>query len=328
MKTTTVPAAPSFVRSVAAVALHGTNEKAAEFARDRLGDPIAARWIERSLTSTEDIPVPQTTEFLAWIAPQTVLGRLTRARRVPFHSAAALVTSSAAFAWVTNGQAAPVKRMTAEPASLPRRTAAGIVALSSELLRGAPGTEEAIRDVLRNGLVEFLDTALLDPAADGSLAFGAPSSAATGDPAADLRGIVADAAGALGTLSGVVLVMSEAVAFAIATQVPGAFPAGVDGGLFGVVPVLLSAAAGTTVAAVHMPSVIYADDGEIEFESSRHAALEMSEAPSHDSATPNGAELVSMWQTNARALKVSRVLNFSAPHPGAVHVLTGADYLA
>jgi hypothetical protein len=137
---------------------------------------------------------------------------------------------------------------------------------------------------------------------------------------------VAAIAGELGTLAGVVVVMSEVVAFQAAAAAPGLFPQGVAGGIYGLVPVLLSETAEDNLVAVHQRSVLYADDGGLEFDSSGQAALETSEEPAHDSSTPTPAQLVSMWQSNSRALKVSRTINFELVREGAAQVVEGADY--
>jgi hypothetical protein len=59
---------------------------------------------------------------------------------------------------------------------------------------------------------------------------------------------------------------------------------------------------------------------------SSEASLEMESAPTHDSVTPTGVELVSMWQTNSVAIRAERWINWKRRRTAAVAVISGVNY--
>src|SRR5690606_30127686 len=119
------------------------------------------------------------------------------------------------------------------------------------------------------------------------------------DPENDLRELVGTISESAKGLDGVSLVMSGATAFGIALEMSSAaFPRGVEGGLFGILPTVLSDSAEDRIVAVHAPSVLFAEDNQMAVDVSRSATLQMDSDPS------TGAQsLVSMFQSNAVALR-------------------------
>src|SRR5690606_27278109 len=100
----------------------------------------------------------------------------------------------------------------------------------------------------------------------------------------------------------------------------------VNGLYAGLVPLIPSSAAGTTLIAVRAPDVLYADDGEVAIQSAGHATVEMeSGSLVQDATVGTGTTMVGLWQNNLAGLKVIRTLNWSAA-AGAVHAIEGADY--
>lgn len=272
-----------------------------------------------------DAVTPGAAEFLGLLRAQTIIGRLAT-RGVPFRTPVVKRTGGGLFMWRGAVGAKTVTSVEYGKTRLIERTAAGIVVLTRELLN-ASGAENDVRRELTDGLVAFHDSAFIDPSvaevadvSPASITYGADPISSTGDAGEDLRELVAAIQSALETLAGVVLVMSEATAWGIATTVPGAFPQGVTGGLFGLLPVVLSAAAGQNIVAVHQPSIIVAE-GALRVDMATDAALEMAATPG------TGAQaLVSLWQTNSIALRVERTINWEVAREGAVQYVSGADY--
>lgn len=338
----------AFIEHVVGTALlRATSTTAGPDFRTRFGDraPVIQRAVAAHTSgesTTAPLLAPGTSSFLALVTPRTVFGRLTRASRAPFHTGVAAGVAASAMQWRAEGAPFPLGRFAWQKVSLPRRSAGGIVVLSRDVLRDASaGAEIAIETTLRDALVKFTDASLLDPTADAtparpaSITYGATTLVASGVDGeaarADLLALIGLLSESLATLDGVVLILSEANAVGLAALLnPGgtsAFPdIGAAGGtLFGL-PVIVSSVAGDQVVALHAPSLLVADRGELTIEVSEHAALEMSATPAHDASTPTPAELVSLWQTDSVGLLVQRWLNFELTRPDAVAVLTGAQY--
>lgn len=322
-----------FVRTATALAVGRSPGEASRFAERWRDTPGVADYLKRAavgsvgLDDADGLVLPGTAEFLNLVRPRTIIGRLGRLRRVPFNRGAALAVGGATFAWTTDGRPAPVGRVTFERASLPEATATGIVVLTEDLAKqSTPAAESVVREEMIAGLAEFLDEQFIDPAiapepevSPGSITNGAPSTASAGDPATDLAALLAG----FDTLDGVAILASERSAIAFAHALPaGAYGAGM---LYGFLPLIISSAVGDRLVAVHAPSILLADDGQMAVESARHATIQMDDAP----PTPvEAGPLVSLWQTNSTALKVSRTVNWERARADAVHVITGADYSA
>lgn len=78
------------------------------------------------------------------------------------------------------------------------------------------------------------------------------------------------------------------------------------GGIFEGLPAIVSQYVGNQLVLVNAPDVYLADEGGVAVDMSSEASLEMESAPTHDSVTPTGVELVSMWQTNSVAIRAER----------------------
>jgi hypothetical protein len=319
--------ASEFVRSAAALALSKSRAGAAKLAAERWPRTGIAEALQRAATTPTTTAsggtalLPGTAEFLGLVNPRTVAGRLTRLRRVPLVDGIAVATTTPTFAWIKEGSPVPAGRLEWTPASLPPRKAGGIVVTSNELLTlPSPAAERLFRNELVDGVVKFTDTKFLSAdaaVADTSpagIANGATSVASAGDAATDLAVLL----GGFDSLENVAVVASEKSAIALAGQ--GAFR---DGKLFGVVPVVLSSAAGNRLIAVDQARVLFGDEGGIEVDSASQAAIQMDTTPTDP---PDAATVFQpLWQQNLVAIKVLRWLNWLAL-PGAVRVITGVTY--
>ncbi|MPM89212.1 hypothetical protein SDC9_136320 [bioreactor metagenome] len=105
----------------------------------------------------------------------------------------------------------------------------------------------------------------------------------------------------------------------------------VTGGTFEGLPVVLSTnVPGTPVAGFDMVLAVQNEillaEGGLTVDASREASLEMDTAPVHDSKTPTPAELVSLWQTGAMAIKAIRGITWTRRRPTAVYRISAAKY--
>jgi hypothetical protein len=69
--------------------------------------------------------------------------------------------------------------------------------------------------------------------------------------------------------------------------------------------------------------VYLADDGSVTVDASEQASIEMNDAPTSNAGTPTGASLVSMWQTNAIALRAERFIWWGLRRSGAIQWIDG-----
>ena len=274
----------------------------------------------------ELVTEPATAELLNLLRARTVLGRLEGIRRVPFRTPVVTRTGGGIFSWTGPAGAKAVSVLEHDKTTLVPLTASGIIVLTKELLAAGEGEEDAQRE-LQDGLVAFHDSSFIDPTEEGtpgsvpaSITSGATAIPSSGSAAEDVTTLAGAIVDAIDTLEGVTFIMSSTTAFGIATTTAGAFPQGVAGGLFGISPVLLSAAAEDNLVAIHGASVLLAE-GALEIESARHAALQLRDDPA-----AGAHDLVSLWQTNSRAIRVEREIAWELGREGAVQVVTGASY--
>jgi hypothetical protein len=89
------------------------------------------------------------------------------------------------------------------------------------------------------------------------------------------------------------------------------------------VPVVQSASAKGDVILLDAGLLAFTDGG-IDIVPSGEATLEMTDAPVGDILAPTApAQLVSLWQANATAFRLSQYLNWALANPAAVGVVTG-----
>jgi HK97 family phage major capsid protein len=281
-------------------------------------------------------------EFLELLRPATLLGRIPGLRRVPFNISMPSQTAGGTYSWVGEGAAKPVTRPTYATVTLGMAKAAGIIVITKELARSSvPSAQAAVRDEMIAGMQQYLDNQFVDPAvaavsnvSPASITNGVSATSASGDTTDDYRSDINALIGTFATanmpLNGVVLLMSEARAWAIGGLVnevgAPAFPGlGVGGGSLRGVQIVASNAAALEdlIVAVHAPSVLLADDGGVEIDASEEASLQMDSAP--DNPTTASTVLVSLWQRNLIALRAERFINWAKARTGAVAVL---DYSA
>lgn len=285
-------------------------------------------------------------EFVEYLRPQLILGKMSGFRRVPFNVRFPTQTGGSTVGWVGEGAAKPVSKLQFSSGSLGFAKAAGIVIITQELARfSSPSAELLVRDDLASQMRYFLDQQFIDPGVaavantnPASVLNGATNvrqAAAVWSSAAnvetDVKALLqtfADNEIELDSSAYWVMTPSTALALSMIRTTGGenfAYPGlTINGGVFFGIPVITSNAvphsvsAGAIVALVKANEIFLADDDQIAIDVSQEASLQMDSAPSQTSATPTASSVVSMFQTNSLAIRAERIINWARRRTYAV----------
>lgn len=283
-------------------------------------------------------------DFVEYLRPRTLVGRIPGLRSVPFNVPLVGQTSGGAGYWVGEGQAKPLTQWAYGTNILQPLKVANIAVITEELLkRASVAADTMIRDELVRALQERLDIDFVDPA-KAAVAGVSPASitnsvtgiASSGNDAAAVRAdIAALMAGFLAAnnvpSTGVYLMRTDTALMLSMMQNPlgqTEFPGvGMQGGTFMGLPALVSDYVPSgTVILVNASDVYFADEGGFDLAMSREASLQMDNAPTMNSTTPTATATVSMFATNSVAFRAERHLNWAKRRPGAVQMLTGVNW--
>jgi HK97 family phage major capsid protein len=276
-------------------------------------------------------------EFMALLRPQTILGKVPNLKHVPFRALVPKQTGGGTYAWVGQSNPKPATALQFGTVSLGITKIAGIVTLTTELVRlSSPSAEELVRNDMIAGIAGFMDHQFIDPAVaptgvnPASITNGIAGVPATADPLADLTALIEAFANANLSLSQATFIMSEVNAFALSTRFysTGAreFPdLTLNGGSIFGVPVVTSQTAAQWIILVYGPGILYADDGGVTIDVSMEASVQMNSTPD-DPATATTV-LVSLWQNNLVGLRAERFCNWTRGRDEGVAYLTGAHYV-
>jgi HK97 family phage major capsid protein len=284
---------------------------------------------------------PMQDEFLDLLRPETILGKVSGFKRVPFNVSVPIQTGGGTYAWVGEGAPKPVGNLQFSSTTLGIAKAAGIIVISEELAKiSSPSAEAVVRNDMIRGMAQYLDQQFIDPTvaavtnvSPASITNGANGFATAGTSAdnarTDIKRAITLFTASLLSVSEAVLIMSEANAFALSTALStNSMPIypnlTAKGGTILGVPVITSQTAGSVVALVHAPSILFADDGGVNIDVSREASLEMNTTPTSPVAA--GTVLVSLWQQNLIGLRAERFINWKRARTTAV-VYTTATYV-
>jgi HK97 family phage major capsid protein/HK97 family phage prohead protease len=292
-------------------------------------------------------------EFIEFLRPRTLLGRIQGWRSVPFNVRVGGSSGGTSGYWVGQGIAIPVSKATSTSVSLGITKVAGLTVITKELaMLSSPSAEMMVRNDLARELQQTADTALIDPNNGGdtnvkpaSLTYAATPRAASGTDyaafKADWKAISTNFYAAHIPLEGAVVVMTEELAEALSLMVtslgnpqfPGMTPTG--GTLLGR-QVFTSQAAAITgspdfsqlLILIQPGEVFLADDGGASVEASDQVSIEMDDGPSsQSSATATGASVVSMFQTESIAIKAVRHVNWTKARSQACQYIRTAAYV-
>lgn len=334
---------------------------AADFAKQRFPDQPELEMIIRAAVasgSTTDTtwasPLVQldnlASEFIDFLRPATILGRIPGLRSVPFNIKIPRATAGASLGWVGEGSPKPISSLAFDSIELRFAKAAGIVVLNDELIRfSRPNADVLVRDDLVKALAMFLDDQFVDPSVAAVTGVN-PASVTNGVTAIVASGTTADAFrtdfGLMLTefleanlsVDGLVLLMksTRAAKLGLMRNSLGIkeFPdINAKGGSIEGFPVITSEGVpaqgdsptdGDLIIGIVAPEVLLADEGGIEVDSSREASLQMDSAPD----SPQSATTVyqSLWQTNKTAIKVERIINWAKRRAEAVQYIASAKY--
>ena len=354
-----VPKGTAFTRYVALLALSKGNIMQAEvLANNHFKDtPEVAQVLKTAVAagSTTDTtwagPLVQyndmTSEFIELLRPQTILGRLDRVRRVPFNIRIPRQTAGTSGTFVGEGSPSPVKKLDFDNITLPWAKASTIVVITAELAKlSNPSAEALVRQDLIDGLAQYLDKRLIDPAYPGvsnvspaSLTNGVTPTQSTGATLAALDANVRTvmttfADNELGLSSGV-WVMSASMAIRLSmmrtNQDFKAFPElSVNGGTFYGLPVVVSnnvVGSGSPgdqyLVLIDQSNILLADDGQLMIDVSTEASVEMNDAPAGGATS-----LRSLWQNGLMGVKCDRWIYWTKRRSTAVQFIDKAQSYA
>jgi HK97 family phage major capsid protein/HK97 family phage prohead protease len=283
-------------------------------------------------------------EFIELLRPATILGRMTAVRRVPFNIRIPRQTSGITGSFVGEGAPTPVNKLAFDNILLPWSKASTIVVLTEELVRlSNPSAEALVRQDLIDGIAQFLDKRLVDPAFPGvanvspaSLTFGVTPREASGATLAaidaDVGFLMAQFANNELALTTGVWVMSAQLAITLSllrtNQDAPAFPGlSMNGGTFYGLPVVVSnnvAPSGSPgdqhLILVDQREVLLADDGQMMIDMSTEASLQLNDAPS-----AGAQSLVSLWQNGLMGVKIDRWIYWTKRRSAAVQFIDAAQ---
>ncbi len=269
------------------------------------------------------------TEFFDAVREASIVGRIGSLRRVPLRVPLVSATGSSAAFWTGEGKARPVTSSTFSRASLDSLILSAVVVVTKELLASSdPAAETAIRRDMLRAAVEGMDRQFIDPAISGvagispaSVTNGITPIAATADPAADLKALIADFSGDLATAAFVTTPELGAALSGAERPYVGAR----GGELLGVECVTSRYVPAGIIALVDAASIALGE-GDASFMSSGQGTVEMEDAPIGDATTGTGTTLVSMFQNRLEGIKLQREINWQRVRAGAVSLITGASY--
>jgi hypothetical protein len=288
-------------------------------------------------------------DFIAMIYPNTVLGKLSGVRKIPLHTRVPRQTSSSTIGWVGEGSPAPVTKLSLDTVTFDRFSVQAIIVSTVELVRlSSPDAEGVIRSDLAAATIAMLDRSLLDPTAAGeagvspaSITNGAANFAASGTNLtalrADLRRLFNSVFDAGIELTAPCLITSRQQCLSLALMDQEfCRDVTVNGGMLAGVPLISSSSSpsstDTSSPPVTTSEIILVDaaellvnaNDEIIINSSGQSTLQMDSFP--DSPSTGSTVLVSLWQNNLAAWKVTKPANWKMRRAGAVARITGANY--
>lgn len=292
-------------------------------------------------------------EFVEYMRPMTVIGRIPGLRNVPFNIRVPRQTSGGAAYWVGEGQPKPLTSFAFDTITMRFTKIANIAVLTDEVVRfSTPAVDAIVRDQLAAALVQQMDTDFLDPANSGttdvkpaSITNGISATASSGTTADDVRTDVVALLNKFATnnipTDGLVWIGNDTTRTVLEVMMNAMgqpeFP-GIDNGrLFGrpYISTQVIAASGspaTSILVLLRPQdILIADDGRVNVDASREASLQMLDNPTNavssgSPSAPTATTMVSMFQTNAMALRAEREINWTRARTAAVQYLSGVAY--
>lgn len=288
-------------------------------------------------------------DFIEFLRPQTILGKIAGLRRVPFNIRMPRQTTGGSASWVGEGKPKPVTSFAFDNVTLKWTKLATISVITDELARfSTPSAEAIIRDQLANALIQQMDADFVDPDNAGtadvkpaSITYGVTPIASGGNSEAavrtDIQAVFAPFIAANLTPVNGVWIMSATTALSLSLLVNAlgqpAFPGiTMNGGTFWGMPVVVSESAGVTdssanghvVILANASDILLADDGQVTIDVSREASLQMNDAPD---APPSATTVFrSLWQDNLIGIRAERYVNWVKARAQAVQYIASVNW--
>ncbi len=311
------------------------------------GDTTTAGWASE-LVYAQNLQ----NEFIEYLRPMTIVGKLTALRQVPFNVRMGSQTAGSSANWVGQAKPIPVSKLTTSSVSLGITKMAGLVTVDDELMRSSsPSAELLVRDDLAETISVFMDTSFIDPNQGGqtniqpaSMTYGLTPQTPSGTTAAALQADVATLfstaiAANLNPSSGT-WVMSPTTALKLSLMLTSLgqqqYPTiSINGGtLFGM-PVIVSQSAkiagspqyGEMIVLLFQREIFLADDGQVTIAISNEASLELKDNPTNSgSGGETATSMVSMYQTVSSAIRAVRYVNWTKRRSQAAAFIQAANY--
>ena len=339
-----------FGRYVIARALERTSGGTAEdVARGRgmswASTPEVIKAVTGAITADSYLPAPISTVLVQQLRAAGILGTMLGTRTVPDNVRTLVQTGGLTAAFTGEGAAIAMSAPTfATPVWMRALKVSALWAATEETLQFAdPGAEAQVGADGVRAAAYAIDQAAFDPTNAGiaevkpaSLTYSATKVASTGSAIAnvdaDLKALIAVLVAGNVPFLFPYFVMSPTTATSLGAlrgsagspAYPMAGPR-VGSSVFGI-PTLVSTAVSGTITLIDASQIIIADGGQVSFDVSVNAALEMNSAPGSNSVTPSAASMVNMFNADSVAMRLSRWINFMLAHPAAAAVLTGVAY--
>lgn len=284
-------------------------------------------------------------EFIEFLRPQTVIGRIPGLRNVPFNVRVPRQTGGATAQWVGEGAPKPVGQQAFDYVQLGYTKLAIISAITQELARfSQPNAETLIRDDLAKSVVQQMDVDFLEPTNAGtsnvkpaSITNGITPIPSLGATEANIREDVKALFNAFisGNIdpTGSVWLMHTSTALGLSLMVNAlgqpAFPGiTMNGGTFFGLPVVTSGSTGFSpdisptekiVVLAKANDILLADDGQVTIDTSSEASVQMDSEPTNPVAA--ATVLISAFQQNLLFIRAERFINWVRGRTNAVAVL-------
>ncbi|WP_285295507.1 hypothetical protein [Aureimonas altamirensis] len=235
-------------------------------------------------------------------------------REVPFYSRIGSRTGAIKGGILLPGQSIPVSTLGLSMSSLKPETAAAIIVVTDDVAKSVDkAASRFVTDELRDAVRLVVDAQFLD-IITGDDTLRIPSSPTAFSEALDHVNGKAD-----GSLIWAVA-PNAANRLAVDPDHENMTPLG--GELFGLPAMVTDAVPSGSIILMNAFGIAVAAE-RVEIESSGETSLVMDDAPAMNSATPASATLVSLWQTNSRAVKVSVRFAARRLRDNAVAVIEG-----
>lgn len=287
-------------------------------------------------------------EFINYLRPKTIIGRVPGLRMVPFKVKVPRQTAVASVGWVGEGKPKPVGSSAFDSVTLDHHKLAGIIVLTEELVRlSNPSAEALAREDLAGGIIELMDNDFVDPdksavanVSPASITNGVTAVAATGtgysNLVADVKSVMANFFAVNLMPTAIILRQDLALAMSLMETDLGnpRFPSlTMDGGtLFGLPAVTSqnipytedSPQEGSPIIFLAAPEIMLADDGQVMIDVSREASVQMNTAP--DDPASASTVLTSLWQHNMVGIRAERMITWEKRRSAAVQLISAAKY--